>query len=102
VLLGSQYDSGSWLDRVAVGIAWIVQLAVAVLVIRAGARSGSESWVNLGYLALLAGILTRYFDFFGDFLEGGAALALTGLLVLFVLYALEKARRRTLGRPAIA
>jgi uncharacterized membrane protein len=102
VLLGSRYDSGFWLDNVAVGVAWITQLAVAVLVIRAGARSGSESWVNLGYLGLLAGILTRYFDFFGDFLEGGTALALTGLLVLFVLFALEKARRRTLGRQASA
>jgi uncharacterized membrane protein len=102
VLLGSQYQSDSWLDRLAVGVAWIVQLAVAVLVIRAGARSGSESWVNLGYLALLAGILTRYFDFFGDFLEGGVALVLTGVLVLFTLYALERARRRTLRRQASA
>jgi uncharacterized membrane protein len=75
---------------------------IAVLTIRAGARRGSESWVNLGYLALLAGHLTRYFDFFGDYLQGGAALALTGVLLLFVLYALEKARRRTLVREAQA
>jgi hypothetical protein len=68
-----------------------------VLVIRAGARAGSTAWVNLGYVGLLAGVLTRYFDFFGDFLEGGAALVLTGGLVLFVLYALERARRHTLG-----
>jgi hypothetical protein len=51
---------------------------------------------------LLAGILTRYFDFFGDFLEGGVALVLTGVLVLFTLYALERARRRTLRRQASA
>jgi uncharacterized membrane protein len=86
------------LDEVAIGLSSIAQLAVAILVIRAGARAGSESWVNLAYLALLAGILTRYFDFFRDYLQGGAALALTGSLLLFILYALEKARRRTLRR----
>jgi len=95
ILLGSRYDAGLILDELAVGLAWIVQLVIAILAIRAGARRGSESWVNLGYLALLAGILTRYFDFFGDYLEGGIALALTGTLLLFILYTLEKARRRT-------
>jgi len=43
------------------------------------------------------GILTRYFDFFGEFLAGGTALAATGVLLLFILYVLEKARRRTLA-----
>lgn len=102
VLLGSSYDSGVILDELAIGLSWITQFAVAIVVIRAGARHGSGSWVNLGYLALLAGILTRYFDFFGDYLEGGTALALTGGLLLFILYALETARRRTLGREAHA
>lgn len=100
VLLGSRYDTGVITDELAVGLSWIVQLGIAILVIRAGARGSSESWVNLGYLALLAGILTRYFDFFGDYLQGGAAPALTGGLMLFVLYALEQARRRTLAREA--
>jgi uncharacterized membrane protein len=85
-----------------VGLSWIAQVVIAVLVIRAGARRGSESWVNLGYLALLAGIVTRYFDFFGDYLRGGTALALTGCLLLFILYALEKSRRRTLVREVPA
>ena len=102
MLLGSRYDAGVILDEMAVGLSWIVQLVIAILVIRAGARRGSESWVNLGYLALLAGILTRYFDFFRDYLEGGTALALTGTLLLFILYALEKARRRTLRREVAA
>jgi uncharacterized membrane protein len=102
ILMGAKYDAGVIKDEIAVGLAWIIQLVLAVLVIRAGARHGSESWVNLGYLALLAGILTRYFDFFGDYLEGGAALALTGGLLLFILYALERARRRTLVREARA
>jgi len=98
ILVGSGYDAGVILDQLAVGLSWIAQLTIAVLVIRAGARRASSWWVNLGYLALLAGILTRYFDFFRDYLEGGTALALTGGLVLFLLYALEKARRRTLLR----
>jgi uncharacterized membrane protein len=54
--------------------------------------------VNLGYLALLAGILTRYFDFFGNYLQGGMALTLTGGVLLIILYVLERSRRRTLQR----
>jgi len=98
ILLGARYDADTVKDHLALGLSWIAQLVIAVLVIRAGARRGAESWVNLGYLALLVGILTRYFDFFGDYLQGGTALALTGCLLLFILYALEKSRRRTLLR----
>jgi uncharacterized membrane protein len=95
-ILGERYEDGALIDNVGIGMAWIAQIAVAILVIRAGARTGSRTWVNLGYVAVLAGVIVRYFDFFGDFLEGGAALALTGVLLLFVVFALEKARRRTL------
>lgn len=101
-ILGESYDKGAIVDSIAIGVAWVVQLAVAVLVIRAGARTGSRAWVNLGYVAVLAGVIVRYFDFFGDFLEGGAALALTGVVLLFIVFALEKARRRTLHAEAAA
>jgi uncharacterized membrane protein len=97
--LGSRFDDGSLLDLLAIGLCWVMGFATAFLAIRAGAR-GSRSWANLGFVALLLGVVVRYFDFFGDYLEGGTALALTGLLLLFVLYVLEKARRRTLGREA--
>jgi hypothetical protein len=53
-------------------------------------------------VALLTGGVVRYFDFFGDFLEGGTALALTGFVLLFVLFALERARRRTLAVEAVS
>jgi len=101
-LLGSAYDQGNAVDTLTVGLTWVIQLALAVMVIRSAVRSGSTTWVNLGYLALLAGILTRYFDFFGEFLAGGTALAATGVLLLFILYVLEKARRRTLAREESA
>lgn len=99
-MLGERYDKGALVDGVAIGVAWVAQFAAAILVIRAGARTGSRAWVNLGYLAVLAGVVVRYFDFFGDFLEGGAALALTGAMLLFIVFALEKARRRTLHAQA--
>ena len=102
LLLGAEYERDNLLDIAAVGVAWIVQIVLAVLVIRAGARAGSAAWVNLGYLALVAGILTRYFDLFGEYLEGGLALVATGILLLFVLYVLEKARRRTLVQGVAA
>lgn len=94
--LGKEYDGVVPLDVFAVGVAWVVQILAALLLIRLATRSGSVLWVNLGFLALAAGILTRYFDLFGDYLEGGAALAVTGILVLVVLAFLERARRRTL------
>ena len=99
-IMGARYEPGVLVDQLAVGAAWIAQLAVALLVIRFGAVSGAPEWVNAGYAALLAGVITRYFDFFGNYLEGGAALALTGLLLLVVLYGLESARRRTLHKEA--
>lgn len=102
IVLGEAYSGTVLLDQLAVGLSWVIQLGVAILIIRAGARSSSKSWVNLGYLALLVGVMTRYFDFFGEFLEGGVALVGTGLAMLFVLYALEKARRRTLRREVAA
>jgi len=97
ILNGSSHDPGSIPDLVAVGLAWMVQLGLAVLVIRSGARSGSESWVNLGYLALLAGVVTRYFDFFGDYLEGGLTLVVTGAGLLLLLFLVERSRRRTIA-----
>jgi len=102
ILIGGQYDGGEMIDIIAVGTAWIAQLGIAILVIRAGARASSTAWVNLGYVALVAGIVTRYFDFFGDYLEGGTALTATGALLLFCVYALEKSRRRTLAGEVAA
>ena len=98
-LLGREYDKTVALDSIAVGLAWVAQIGAALLLIRSASRSGSPLWVNLGFVALLAGVLTRYFDFFGDFLEGGAALALSGLVILAIVAFLERARRRTLAEP---
>ncbi len=102
MLIGREFDGTVVLDQFAVGVAWVVQILAALLLIRAANRSGSALWVNLGFLALFAGILTRYFDLFGDYLRGGAALALTGVLVLVVLALLERARRRTLAAAPAA
>jgi hypothetical protein len=95
VALGSGYEATSVKDQVAIAVSWVVQVGLAMLVMRAGARNGSTGWVNLAYLALLAGIVTRYFDFFGRYLEGGLALMGSGAVLLAVLYLLESARRRT-------
>ncbi len=98
ILLGLAFDGDAQdaLRLFAVGAAWVTQILAALLLIRVANESGSALWVNLGFLALAAGILVRYFDLFGDYLEGGAALALTGFLVLAILAFLERARRRTL------
>jgi uncharacterized membrane protein len=98
VLLAVRYGDGVIDDIPAVALAWLAQFAIAILVIREGARHGSAAWVNLGYLALLAGVVTRYFDLFGEHLKGGAALVVTGALLLLILFGLEAARRRSLRR----
>src|SRR6185295_9890892 len=102
-LLGRAYDATDPLDVFALGVAWVAQIAAALLLIRCASRSGSPLWVNLGFVALLAGILTRYFDLFGDYLQGGLALAMTGVLILVVVTILERSRRRALaGRERAA
>ncbi|MDX1996421.1 MAG: DUF2157 domain-containing protein [Thermoanaerobaculia bacterium] len=100
VLLGEHYEIGDGLDVIAIGVSWVTQLAVAFLLIRAGAASRRALWVNLGFLAILAGLVVRYFDWFGEYLEGGAMLALTGVLILVIVGALERQRRRTLTAGA--
>jgi uncharacterized membrane protein len=102
MVIGARFDPGRVPDELGRGLAWLAQFAIAILVIRAGVRAGASGWVNLGYLAIVIGIVTRYFDFFGAYLEGGTALALTGVLILFLLYAAERARRRTLARKEVA
>jgi uncharacterized membrane protein len=100
VLLALRYGEEVIYDIPAIALAWLAQILIAVLVIREGARHGSAAWVNLGYLALLVGVVTRYLDFVQDRLKGGPALAVTGALLLAVLFGLEMARRRTLPRAA--
>jgi uncharacterized membrane protein len=96
-LLGESYEIGDGLDVIAIGVSWVTQLGVAFLLIRAGANSRRALWVNLGFLAILAGLVVRYFDWFGEYLEGGAMLALTGILILVIVGSLERQRRRTLA-----
>ncbi len=98
VLAGTSYSSESAFDLLAVGLSWVIQFAIAILIIQSAAKSEAAVWVNLGYLAVLAGILTRYFDFFGEYLRGGVALTATGAVLLGLLFAIEKARRRTLRK----
>lgn len=101
LLMGARYGPDESLpDLAAIGLAWVVQLAVAILAVRAGARAQAPGWINAGYVAIAIGILVRYFDFFGDYLEGGLALSATGLLILFGLYTLERSRRRALGQAS--
>ena len=92
-LLGTAYDAGSLWDLSVIGLAWVLQIALAFVVLRAGVRAGSRAWINLAYLALLAGVVTRYFDFFGHYLEGGAALAVTGILLLTTVTLFDSSRR---------
>ena len=41
VLMGARYEPESLPDLAAVGLAWVVQMALAILVVRAGAQTGA-------------------------------------------------------------
>ena len=79
-------------------ISWILQLVIALLLIREGSLSHSMAWINLGYLGILVGILVRYFDFFADRLNGGLSLIFTGVLILFLIYVLNRGRQSVIQK----
>lgn len=91
ILLGANLGDGTWLFG---GLACVALFVLNLGMVRAGAVSGRESWINLGILGIAANVLTRYFLLFGTMLEGGVFFIVTGLIVLGLGLYLEHQRRR--------
>lgn len=49
--------------------------------------------MNLAVTCIGLNVFTRYFDLFGTMLEGGVFFVVTGLVMLGVVYYLERKRR---------
>lgn len=91
VLLGLNLADGGWLIG---GLACVALFVLNLGMVRVGAVSGRESWINLGIAGIALNILTRYFLLFGTLIEGGLFFIVSGILVLGLGYYLERERRR--------
>lgn len=87
--IGALGDDG-WLWS---GLAWLTLFVLSVAVVRTGLQTAREGWVNLGVLLLGANIIARYFDLFGNMLEGGVFFIVTGVMITGLGIFLEKKRR---------
>lgn len=100
VLAGWDLQDHGWLWS---GLAWASLFALNIAMIRAGLATGRSGWVNLAVPCIGLNVFTRYFDLFGTMLEGGVFFVVTGLVMLAVVYYLERKRRSlmaALRRPA--
>jgi hypothetical protein len=93
VVVGPVGDEG-WLWS---GLAWLTLFVLSIAAVRTGLQTAREGWVNLGLLFLGANIVARYFDLFGEMLEGGVFFIVTGVLVTGLGIFLEKKRRALLA-----
>lgn len=90
VLAGWDLQDDGWLWS---GLAWASLFALNIATIRAGLAAGRPAWVNLAVPCIGLNVFTRYFDLFGTMLEGGVFFVVTGLVMLGVVYYLERKRR---------
>ncbi len=91
VLLGLNLADGGWLVG---GLACVALFVLNLGMVRVGAATGRESWINLGIVGIAVNIITRYFLLFGTLIEGGLFFIVSGILVLGLGYYLERERRR--------
>lgn len=90
VLAGWDLQDRGWLWS---GLAWASLFALNIAMIRAGLAAGRPGWVNVAVPCIGLNVFTRYFDLFGTMLEGGVFFVVTGLVMLAVVYYLERKRR---------
>ena len=75
-------------------LAWALWFLLALWCIAWGAKSDRKAFVNLGVLAVGAGIITRFFDLVGTLAETGTLFLLGGGVLLGTAFGMEKWRRR--------
>jgi|GEM_PF-900024 len=71
----------------------VVFLAILVLAIAYAMRTSDNFILYLAMLLFAVDILTRYIEFFWDRLSGGLFFIITGVILLILSFAFEKARR---------
>lgn len=94
-----QSDFGHWQHYSVAGwtltvFAWALWFLMGLWVIAWGAKSDRKGFVNLGVLAVGAGIITRFFDLVGSLAETGTLFLAGGIVLLGTAFGMEKWRRR--------
>ena len=89
------FDPGNWIWS---ALSWLTLFLLDLGLIRAGVFSGRESWVNLGVGMIALNVVTRYFDLFGNMMDGAALFMGSGALILGGGIYVERQRRRLLAR----
>ncbi len=96
-----------WIETIAIQfifrpwwepVIWGTHISLCIFLIRDGANEGRTSWINIGILFVLISTLARYFDFFGNYLSGGAFFIVTGAFLFGLVWILEKQRRRWVSK----
>jgi len=95
VLAGWNLQDGGWLWS---GLSWVSLFAINVAMVRIGLATGRAGWVNLALPWIALNLFTRYFDLFGTMMEGGVFFVVTGVVMLAVVFYLERKRRGLLRR----
>jgi len=75
-------------------LAWALWFIIGLWCIAWGAKADRKGFVNLGVLAVGAGIITRFFDLVGSLAETGTLFLVGGIVLLGTAFGMEKWRRR--------
>ncbi|HLY07866.1 MAG TPA: DUF2157 domain-containing protein [Planctomycetota bacterium] len=89
------YTVAGWVLSV---LAWAVWFLIGLWCIAWGSKSDRKGFVNLGVLAVGAGIITRFFDLVGSMAQTGTLFLAGGVVLLGTAFAMEKWRRRIVGQ----
>ncbi|MBV8879371.1 MAG: DUF2157 domain-containing protein [Planctomycetaceae bacterium] len=90
-----RYSVAGWTLTV---FAWALWFLIGLWCIAWGAKADRKGFVNLGVLAVGAGIITRFFDLVGSLAETGTLFLVGGVVLLGTAFGMEKWRRRIVKR----
>jgi hypothetical protein len=79
-------------------LAWALWFALGAWCLAWGARTDRKAYINLGVLAIGAGIITRFFDLMGGLAETGLLFLLGGAVLLGTGFGMERWRRKLVSR----
>jgi len=82
------------LEWLLTGIAWALWFVLGLWCVAWGARSDHKGYVNLGVLAVGAGIVTRFFDLMGSMAQTGTMFLVGGVVLLGTGFGMERWRRK--------
>ncbi|MCC6764341.1 MAG: DUF2157 domain-containing protein [Deltaproteobacteria bacterium] len=82
------------------GVMNVLLVAIAVGLMWHGSLVHEAAQVNLGVLVLIAVLVTRFLDVFGNMFRSGLGFIVAGCLLAALAWALERTRRRLLATPS--